>query len=82
VALLLVLIFIVLPIAEIYVIINKLVAAGKAVLVISSELPELLGICDRIYTLSAGRITGEVPVHEATQESLMALMTKERELVG
>ena len=67
---------------EIYVIINKLVAAGKAVLVISSELPELLGICDRIYTLSAGRITGEVPVHEATQESLMALMTKERELVG
>ena len=57
-------------------------AAGKAVIVISSELPELLGICDRIYTLSAGRITGEVPVHEATQESLMALMTKERELVG
>ena len=64
---------------EIYVIINRLVAAGKAVLVISSELPELLGICDRIYTLSAGRITGEVPVREATQESLMALMTKERE---
>jgi putative multiple sugar transport system ATP-binding protein len=67
---------------EIYVIINRLVAAGKAVLVISSELPELLGTCDRIYTLSAGRITGEVPVHEATQEGLMALMTKERELVG
>jgi putative multiple sugar transport system ATP-binding protein len=67
---------------EIYVIINKLVAAGKAVLVISSELPELLGICDRIYTLSAGRITGEVPVREATQESLMALMTKERELAA
>jgi putative multiple sugar transport system ATP-binding protein len=64
---------------EIYVIINRLVAAGKAVLVISSELPELLGICDRIYTLSAGRITGEVAVPEATQESLMALMTKERE---
>jgi putative multiple sugar transport system ATP-binding protein len=64
---------------EIYVIINKLVAAGKAVLVISSELPELLGICDRIYTLSAGRITGEQPIREATQESLMALMTKERE---
>jgi putative multiple sugar transport system ATP-binding protein len=64
---------------EIYLIINKLVAAGKAVVVISSELPELLGICDRIYTLSAGRITGEVPVPEATQENLMALMTKERE---
>ena len=67
---------------EIYTIINRLVAAGKAVVVISSELPELLGICDRIYTLSAGRITGEVPVREATQESLMALMTKERESVG
>ncbi|MEJ8281691.1 sugar ABC transporter ATP-binding protein [Pseudonocardia spirodelae] len=60
---------------EIYTIVNRLVAAGKAVLVISSELPELLGICDRIYTLSAGRITGEVPVGEATQEGLMALMT-------
>jgi putative multiple sugar transport system ATP-binding protein len=67
---------------EIYTIINKLVAAGKAVVVISSELPELLGICDRIYTLSAGRITGEQPVREATQESLMALMTKERELAA
>jgi putative multiple sugar transport system ATP-binding protein len=64
---------------EIYLIINRLVAAGKAVVVISSELPELLGICDRIYTLAAGRITGEEPVSEATQESLMALMTKERE---
>ncbi|MEV6415102.1 multiple monosaccharide ABC transporter ATP-binding protein [Kribbella sp. NPDC051718] len=67
---------------EIYTIINRLVAAGKAVVVISSELPELLGMCDRIYTLSAGRITGEVPVGEATQEGLMALMTKEKELAG
>nr|WP_304437752.1 ATP-binding cassette domain-containing protein [Pseudonocardia sp. AL041005-10] len=64
---------------EIYVIINRLVEAGKAVLVISSELPELLGICDRVYTLSAGRITGEVPVAEATQEGLMTLMTQEAE---
>jgi putative multiple sugar transport system ATP-binding protein len=67
---------------EIYTIINRLVAAGKAVVVISSELPELLGICDRIYTLSAGRMTGELPVGRATQENLMELMTKERELVG
>ncbi|SHN81690.1 monosaccharide ABC transporter ATP-binding protein, CUT2 family [Geodermatophilus obscurus] len=67
---------------EIYTIINRLVAAGKAVLVISSELPELLGICDRIYTLSAGRITGEVPVQQATQENLMELMTKEKELAA
>jgi putative multiple sugar transport system ATP-binding protein len=66
---------------EIYTIINRLVADGKAVVVISSELPELLGICDRIYTLSAGRITGELPVREATQERLMELMTKERESV-
>ena len=62
---------------EIYTIINELVAAGKAVLVISSELPELLGICDRIYTLAFGRITGEVDVASATQEGLMALMTQE-----
>ena len=67
---------------EIYTIINRLVASGKAVLVISSELPELLGICDRIYTLSAGRITGEVPVGQATQENLMELMTKEKELAA
>jgi putative multiple sugar transport system ATP-binding protein len=67
---------------EIYTIINRLVASGKAVLVISSELPELLGICDRIYTLSAGRITGEMPVGQATQENLMELMTKEKELTA
>jgi putative multiple sugar transport system ATP-binding protein len=67
---------------EIYTIVNRLVAAGKAVVIISSELPELLGTCDRIYTLSAGRITGELPVAKATQENLMALMTKEKELVA
>jgi putative multiple sugar transport system ATP-binding protein len=66
---------------EIYTIINKLADAGKAVIVISSELPELLGICDRIYALSAGRITGQLPSDRATQESLMELMTKEREQV-
>ncbi|MEV4081927.1 multiple monosaccharide ABC transporter ATP-binding protein [Nonomuraea fuscirosea] len=64
---------------EIYTIINRLADEGKAVLVISSELPELLGLCDRIYTLSEGRITGEVPRQEATQESLMHLMTKGQE---
>ena len=67
---------------EIYTIINRMVAAGKAVIVISSELPELLGICDRIYTLAYGRITGEVPVAEATQEKLMELMTLERVRAG
>jgi putative multiple sugar transport system ATP-binding protein len=61
---------------EIYTIMNRLADAGKAVLVISSELPELLGICDRIYALSAGRITGELPAETATQEQLMELMTR------
>jgi putative multiple sugar transport system ATP-binding protein len=60
---------------EIYTIINKLADAGKAVVVISSELPELLGICDRIYTLAFGRITGVQTRAEATPESLMELMT-------
>nr|BEK71136.1 sugar ABC transporter ATP-binding protein [Kitasatospora purpeofusca] len=61
--------------AEIYTVIAELAAQGKAVLVISSELPELLGLCDRIYTMAEGRITGEVDRAEATQESLMRLMT-------
>ncbi|WP_433559725.1 multiple monosaccharide ABC transporter ATP-binding protein [Pseudonocardia xinjiangensis] len=64
---------------EIYTIINALAAQGKAVLVISSELPELLGLCDRIYALSSGRITGEVSREEATQERLMHYMTTEQE---
>jgi putative multiple sugar transport system ATP-binding protein len=64
---------------EIYTIINDMVAQGKGVIVISSELPELFGICDRIYALSAGHITGEVDVHDASPEKLMQLMTKEKE---
>jgi len=63
---------------EIYTIINKLAAEGKAVIVISSELPELIGMCDRIYTLNEGRLTGEVPREEATQETLMRHMVKGR----
>ncbi|OIQ68883.1 ribose import ATP-binding protein RbsA [mine drainage metagenome] len=67
---------------EIYTIINALADAGKAVVVISSELPELLGVCDRIYTLSQGRVTGQLSRAEATQESLMALMTKEKDVTS
>ncbi|MCU1425531.1 MAG: xylose transporter ATP-binding protein [Microbacteriaceae bacterium] len=63
---------------EIYTIINRLAAAGKGVIVISSELPELLGICDRIYALSEGTITGELPIAEANPESLIKLMTMEK----
>jgi putative multiple sugar transport system ATP-binding protein len=65
---------------EIYTIMNRLAAEGKAIIVISSELPELLGTCDRIYAISQGRITGELPRSEATQESLMRFMTQEREV--
>ncbi|WP_442814600.1 multiple monosaccharide ABC transporter ATP-binding protein [Streptomyces sp. NBC_01808] len=60
---------------EIYTVIDQLAARGKAVVFISSELPELLGMCDRIYTMAAGRLTGEVPRSEATQEVLMRHMT-------
>jgi putative multiple sugar transport system ATP-binding protein len=64
---------------EIYGIINELAAQGKAVIVISSELPELIGLSDRIYTISEGRITGEVAKAEATQETLMHYMTAGRD---
>lgn len=58
--------------AEIYEIINKLVSQGKAVLLISSDMPELLGLCDRIYVMKDGRITAEFSKDEATQEKIMA----------
>ncbi|MET9649644.1 multiple monosaccharide ABC transporter ATP-binding protein [Streptomyces sp. NPDC006460] len=60
---------------EIYTVVDRLAAQGKAVLLISSELPELLGMCDRIYTMAEGRLTGEVTRDEATQETLMRHMT-------
>ncbi len=61
---------------EIYSIIHQLADEGRGVLLISSELPELLGMCDRIYVMSEGRITGELPRSEASQERLMKLMTE------
>lgn len=57
---------------EIYCIINDLVAAGKSVVMISSELPETIGMSDRIYIMNEGRFVGEVKASEATQESIMA----------
>ncbi|HWU64467.1 MAG TPA: multiple monosaccharide ABC transporter ATP-binding protein [Ensifer sp.] len=56
---------------EIYGIINKLAEAGKAVIVISSEMPELLGMSDRIYVMNEGRFVAEMPVAEASQEAIM-----------
>ena len=63
---------------EIYLIIQRLAAEGKGIIVISSELPELLGICDRIYAISEGRITGEVERKDANPELLMKYMTMEK----
>ena len=57
---------------EIYCIINDLAAQGKSVIMISSELPEVLGMCDRIYVLNEGRIVGEFDKDEASQEKIMA----------
>ena len=61
---------------EIYCIINQLVAAGKSVIMISSELPEVLGMSDRIYVMNEGRIVGEVSKEEATQEKIMSCILK------
>ena len=61
---------------EIYTIINRLAAEGKAVIVISSELPEVLGISDRIYVMAAGRIAAEMPASEATPENVMSAIMR------
>lgn len=56
---------------EIYCVINELAKAGKAVIVISSEMPEIIGTCDRIYVINEGRIAGELNKEELTQEKIM-----------
>lgn len=61
---------------EIYCIINDLVAAGKSVIMISSELPEVLGMSDRIYVMNEGKIAGELSKEEATQEKIMACILR------
>lgn len=61
---------------EIYCIINQLAAAGKSIIIISSELPEILGMSDRIYVLNEGRIVGEFPGQEATQEQIMGAILR------
>jgi putative multiple sugar transport system ATP-binding protein len=62
---------------EIYTIINDLAASGKGVIVISSEMPELLGICDRLYVMNEGRLVDEMPVREASQEKIMAAIMRQ-----
>jgi ribose transport system ATP-binding protein len=61
--------------AEIYNLINELVAKGAGVLMISSELPEVLGMSDRILVMHQGRLAGELKAEEATQEKVMQLAT-------
>ena len=61
---------------EIYCIINEMVAQGKAVVMISSELPELLGMSDRIYVMNEGRMVGELETKDATQEKIMSIILK------
>ena len=61
---------------EIYCIINDLVKAGKSVVMISSELPETIGMSDRIYVMNEGKFVGELKQEEASQESIMACIMK------
>ncbi|OUD08099.1 ABC transporter ATP-binding protein [Marivivens niveibacter] len=62
---------------EIYGIINELAAQGKGVVMISSEMPELLGMCDRIYVMNEGELVGELTAEEASQERIMSLIVTE-----
>ena len=65
---------------EIYTIINRLVAEGYAVLMISSDLPEILGMSDRIYVMAEGSITGEISAADANEQNIMAMATKTEEV--
>ena len=57
---------------DIYCLINKMVEEGKSVIMISSEMPELIGMCDRIYIMNEGELKGELEAKEATQERIMS----------
>ena len=64
---------------EIYTIINKLAGEGKGVIMISSEMPELLGMCDRIYVMNDGAFVGELTAAEASQEKIMSMIVRGRQ---
>ena len=57
---------------DIYCLINQMVEQGKSVIMISSEMPEILGMCDRVYIMNEGKMAGELDAKEATQEGIMA----------
>jgi putative multiple sugar transport system ATP-binding protein len=65
---------------EIYAIINELADQGRGVLMISSEMPELLGMCDRIYVMNEGRFVGEFKQADASQEAIMRAIMRSKEL--
>jgi len=67
---------------EIYSIINELAEDGRGVLMISSEMPELLGLCDRIYVMNEGRFVGAFDRGEASQEAIMRAIMRSRGLNG
>jgi putative multiple sugar transport system ATP-binding protein len=64
---------------EIYTIINRLAAEGRGIVVVSSELPEILGLCDRIYVMSDGKIIRELAAAEASQEAIMTSIMQQQE---
>jgi putative multiple sugar transport system ATP-binding protein len=59
---------------DIYCLINQMVENGKSVIMISSEMPELIGMCDRIYVMNEGELKGELAAAEATQEKIMSFI--------
>ena len=61
---------------EIYQLIMDMARAGKSVIMVSSGMPELLGVCDRILVMSGGRLAGEVQAGSTTQEEIMTLAAK------
>ncbi len=64
---------------EIYTIINRLASEGKGIVVVSSELPEILGLCDRIYVMSEGKIIAEMPAAAASQEAIMTSIMQQQQ---
>ena len=66
---------------EIYTIINRLASEGKGIIMISSELPEILGVCDRIYVMRKGKVVGEVSAKDASQELIMKFIMTEQEVM-
>ena len=67
---------------EIYTLINRLASEGKAIILISSELTEILGVCDRIYVMRDGKIVGEMPANEATPEIVMKQIMTQQEVMS